>query len=63
MDPPHLHISTMWSFHTYTFDNLTYTLSPINTIFSLYLKLIVAWYIRYDSFQIDGSIIFELLAS
>ena len=38
VDPPHLHIltmwihhiSTMWSFHTYTFDNLTYTLSPIN---------------------------------
>ena len=29
VDPPHLHISTMWSFHTYTFDNLTYTLSPI----------------------------------
>ena len=30
VDPPHLHIFTMWSFHTYTFDNLTYTLSPIN---------------------------------
>ena len=30
VDPPHLHISTMWSFHTYTFDYLTYTLSPIN---------------------------------
>ena len=30
VDPPHLHISTMWSFHTYTFDNLTCTLSPIN---------------------------------
>ena len=40
VDPPHLHIltmwihhiSTMWSFHTYTFDNLTYTLSPINPL-------------------------------
>ena len=53
VDPPHLHISTMWSFHTYTFDNLTYTLSSINSIFSQSLKLIVAWYIRYDSFQRD----------
>ena len=53
VDPPHLHISTMWRFHTYTFDNLTYTLSSINSIFSQSLKLIVAWYIRYDSFQKD----------
>ena len=29
VDPLHLHISTMWSYLTITFNNLTYTLSKL----------------------------------
>ena len=52
VDPPHLHISTMWSFNTYTYDNLSYTLSQINTIFSLYLKAVVTLCTLYCSYHI-----------
>ena len=54
VNPPHLHISTMWSFHTYTFDNLPYTLSQFLVDFSAKLKItmIVKDFWSYDSFLV-----------
>ena len=39
VDPPHLHITIMWSFHTYTFDKMIYTLSQFQVNFSAELKI------------------------